>query len=406
MPSYIYSAKSLTGEEKSGITEAKDPRQLARTLRQQGLLLIRAELEIRETKKQLKISFPFSRGVSLAEKMFFTRNLQVMIAAGFPLPRAMMTLADQAKSKKFRMALLGIGGEITKGNTFSNSLAKYPDIFSELFLGMVKVGEESGTLENVLKTLSLQMERENDLKSKIIGALIYPAVIIAAMMGIGILMLVMVVPKLAETFAELGIELPLTTRIVIGTATFLTQKWYLVIVILFGLVSLVLRAMKTKNGRKIIDNLTLKIPIISQIVRKTNSAYTVRTLSSLITAGVPLPRSLEITAGSLGNIYYKTAIMTAAEKVRKGEKLSEALSPFENIYPITVIQMIAVGEETGETSNVLGKLADFFEEEVSNSTKNLTAVVEPVLMLVIGAVVGFFAISIVQPMYSMLGSIQ
>ncbi len=405
MPSYIYSAKSLTGEEKSGTAEAKDARQLARTLRQQGLLLVRAELDTKRTKKQLKIFLPFSGGVSLAEKMFFTRNLQVMISAGFPLPRAMMTLADQAKSKKFRMALLSIGEEIMKGNTFSDSLAKYPDIFSELFLGMVKVGEESGTLENVLKILSLQMERENDLKSKIIGALIYPAVIITAMIGIGILMLVMVVPKLAETFAELNIELPLTTRIVIGLAAFLTQKWYLAIIIIFAIIFLVLRAMKTKNGRKIIDTLTLKIPIISQIVKKTNSAYTARTLSSLITAGVPLPRSLEITAGSLGNIYYKTAIMESAEKVRKGEKLSEALSLYENIYPATVIQMIAVGEETGETSNILGKLADFFEEEVTNSTKNLTAVVEPVLMVIIGAVVGFFAISIIQPMYSMLGSV-
>ena len=406
MPRYIYTAKSLTGESKSGAVEAKDEHQLARTLRGEGLLLIRAELEEKKIKKKLEISLPFFGGVSLTEKLFFTRNLQVMIAAGFPLPRAMTTLASQTKSKKFKTSLLDIGEEITKGKTFSDSLAKYPNIFSELFLGMVKVGEESGTLEDVLKTLSRQMERENDLKSKITGAMIYPAVIISAMIGIGIMMLIMVVPKLAETFKELDVELPITTKIVIGLATFLTQKWYFVIIILFVLVFLFWQAIKTKSGKKIIDTLTLKIPIISPIIRKTNSAYTARTLSSLISAGIPIVMALEITAGSLGNIFYKSALTEAAEKVRKGEKLSEALKPYENIYPSTVIQMIAVGEETGETSSVLAKLAEFFEEEVSNATKNLTSVIEPVLMIIIGAVVGFFAISMIQPMYSMLGAIQ
>ena len=270
---------------------------------------------------------------------------------------------------------------------------------------MVRVGEESGTLEDVLQVLSRQMEREYELKSKIKGAMIYPAIIICAMLGIGILMLVMVVPQLAETFEELGIELPLTTQIVIGLAAFLTQKWYLAIIILFVLVFLFWRLMKIKSGKKIIDALLLKIPIISPIVRKTNSAYTARTLSSLITAGVPIVKSLEITSGTLGNIYYKSALATAAEKVRKGEKISEALKPYENIYPSIVIQMVAVGEETGETSNVLLQLADFFEEEISNATKNLTAVIEPVIMIIIGAAIGFFAVSMIQPMYSMLGAL-
>lgn len=406
MPRYFYTAKSLTtGESKSGIMEVKDVHQLARILREQGLILIRAELEEKKLKKKFEISLPFF-GISLAEKMFFTRNLQVMISAGLPLPRAMTTLARQAKSKKFQKALLNISEEITKGKSFSETLAEYPDIFSELFQSMVKVGEESGTLENVLKQLTLQMEREHDLKSKVKGAMIYPAVIICAMLGIGILMLIVVVPKLAETFAELEIELPITTKIVIGFANFLIQKWYLFIFGLFGLIFLLWQAIKTKTGKKIIDNLSLKIPIISPIVRKTNLATVARTLSSLISAGVPIVRSLEITAGTLGNIYYQKALSEATEKVKKGEKVSEALKPYENIYSPTLIQMVAVGEETGETSDVLAKLADFFEEEVTNATKNLASVIEPVLMLIIGAAVGFFAISMIQPMYSMLGAIK
>jgi len=254
--------------------------------------------------------------------------------------------------------------------------------------------------------LALQMERERDIKSKVRGAMIYPAIIIFAMLGIGILMLVTVVPQLAETFKELEIELPLTTRIIIGFATFLTEKWYLVIIILFVSIFLFWKTLKTKSGKKLFDSFTLKFPIISPIIKNTNSAYTVRTLGSLISAGIPLPRALEITSRTLGNVFYKTALSEAAEKVRKGEKMSETLKFYENIYPSTVIQMISVGEETGETSSILSKLADFYEEEVSNATKNLASVIEPVLMLIIGAVVGFFAVSMVQPMYSMLGAIK
>ena len=401
MPRFFYTAQSLQGERKSGVLEAKDEHQLARILRQEGLVLIRAESKEKLAKKKLKISFPFF-GVSLTEKIFFAKNLRVMITAGLPLPRALETLAKQSKSQKFKRALLNIKDEIIKGKSFSDSLQKYPDIFSELFQSMVRVGEESGTLEDVLKTLSQQMEREYELKSKIKGAMIYPAVIICAMIGIGILMLVMVVPKLAETFEELEIELPLTTRLVIGLGNFLAQKWYLAVIILFILIFLSRQTMKTKAGKRIIDTLLLKIPIISPIIRKINSAYTARTLSSLITAGVPIVKSLEITSETLGNIYYKSAVATVAEKVRKGEKISEALKPYENIYPPIVIQMVAVGEETGETSNVLNHLAEFFEEEVSNTTKNLASVIEPVIMIVIGGAVGFFAVSMIQPMYAML----
>jgi len=410
MSTYHYIAKSLNGEEKSGTLEAKDTHQLARTLKNQGFILIKAEIEKEKGKKMSFLQFglgdiPFLGGVSLAEKLMFTRNLQVMIASGLPLPRSLEILSSQTKSKKFKKALSGIEKEIIKGKNFSDTLKEYPDIFSELFQNMIKVGEEAGTLDEVLKVLSRQMEREHELKSKIKGAMMYPAVIISAMIGIGILMLIMVIPKLAETFEELEIELPITTKFVIGLGTFLAEKWFLAILIIIGFIFLFSRISKTKRGKSAIDFLVLRIPIVSSIVKKTNSAYTVRTLSSLIASGVPIVRSLEIVAGTLGNIYFKTAISEAAEKVRKGEKLSEALNPYQNLYPLIILQMIKVGEETGETSSILAKLADFFEEEVGNATKNLTSVIEPVLMLIIGAVVGFFAISMIQPMYSMLGAV-
>ena len=177
------------------------------------------------------------------------------------------------------------------------------------------------------------------------------------------------------------------------------------IVFLLFLIVVLSQALKIKEVKKIVDKLVLKIPIISPIVKKTSAAYTVRTLSSLIAAGTPLPRTLEITSKTLSNFYYKEAMSEAAKKVRKGEKLSEVLSSYKSIYPPIVLQMIAVGEETGETSSILAKLADFFEEEVSIATKNLASVIEPVLMIIIGTVIGFFAVSMIQPMYSMLGAI-
>ncbi len=406
MPKYFFTAKSLKGEPKSGTLEAKDKSELARALRQEGYVLISASLEGEEIKrKKFKISLPFLGRVSLTEKMMFTRNLQVMIAAGISLPRALGILALQTKSKKFEKALFNVSKEITRGKSFSDSLQKHPDIFPEVFTSMVKVGEEAGTLEEVLKTLTQQMEREYELKSKIKGAMIYPAVIIFAMLGIGFLMLVMVVPRLAETFRELNVELPPTTKLVISFGTFLAEKWFFGILMAIGIFFVFRIILKTKKGKRMIDSLFLKIPIISPIIKKTNSASTVRTLSSLFASGVPIVRALEIVSGSLGNIYFREAMAESAEKVRKGSKLSEALKPYQDIYPSIIIQMIEVGEETGETSDVLGKLADFFETEVGNATKNLSAVIEPILMLIIGAVVGFFAISMVQPMYSMLGAI-
>ena len=406
MPKYFYTARSQSGEPKSGIIEAKDTHELAMILHQEGCILVSANLEKEVKKRSFEISIPFFNRVSLKEKMFFTRNLRIMIASGLPLPRALNTLAEQSKSKKFRKVLLGIKEAIVNGKSFSQSLSLYPDIFSELFQNMIKVGEEAGTLEDVLKVLTNQMERDNQLKSNIIGAMIYPAVIISAMIGIGILMLIIVVPQLAKTFKELNIELPPTTRLVIFLGTFMAEKWYLIILIVLGGLILLRAALKTRIGRLLIDNVTLKIPVISGIVRKTNSAYTTRTLSSLITAGVPIVRSLEIVSAAISNIYFRTAVAEAAEKVKKGEKLFEALKPYEDLFPSIVLQMVEVGEETGETSAILSKLADFFEEEVANATKNLSSVIEPVLMLIVGGIVGFFAISMVQPMYSMLQAIQ
>lgn len=407
MPKYFFTAKSQKGESYSGSREAKDEHDLAKILRQEGYILISAQTESRRKQFKWGLSlFNFLSNVSFKEKMSFAKNLQVMIGAGVSLPKALTTFAEQSSNKRFKKILTEIADKITRGENFSSALSAYPNIFSNLFCSMVKIGEESGTLEKNLGILSRQMEREYELKSEIISALIYPAVIVVAMIGIGVAMLILVVPQLAETFKDLEIELPLTTKIVIFIGTALAEKWYFVI-LSFAIFAFFLNiVLKTKEGKKIMDGLLIQIPLISQLVKKTNATYTIRTLSALIAAGVSMVRSLEIIGETIGHFYFKKAILDALEKIKKGEKLSDALKPYRDLYPLTVIQMIQVGEETGETSKVLDKLSDFFEDEITSATKNLAAVIEPVLMLLVGGVVGFFAISMVQPMYSMLQGIK
>src|SRR3989338_7251929 len=380
MPEYFYTAKSFKGEVQTGVLAAQNQSELAKLLHQDGYFLISASLEEKNAKKRrIAFSVPFLNRVSLADKLFFTRNLEVMVGAGISLPRAIGVLAGQARSKKFKAALLDIADKIIKGENFSSSLKKYSNIFPELFQNMIEVGEETGTLEEVLKTLTQQMEKEYELRSKVVAAMIYPAIVITAMVGIGILMLVAVVPKLDENFDELGVELPLTTRLVISSGVFMADQWFLMITAFVVIVLFFRYLLKTKAGKRGFDKVMLKMPII---------------------------RALEIVSRALGNIYFREAMIDVAEQVRKGSKLSEAMSRHSDVYSSIVTQMIEVGEETGETSDILKKLADFFEEEATNAAKNLSAVIEPALMLLVGAMVGFFAVSMIQPMYSMLGAIQ
>lgn len=403
MKKFFFEAKTQEGKRQTGEMEASDVFELAKILKKEGLFLIRAK-EKKEEKKKISF-FSFSR-VSITEKLFFTRNLKIMISAGVPLVKAILTLSNQTKSRVFKKSLSEIAQKISKGEALSRALSHYPNIFSELYQNMIKVGEEGGKLEEVLEILAVQMEKEHELKSKVKTAMIYPAVVISAMVGVGFLMLVLVIPKLAATFKELQIQLPLTTQIVIFLGMALKNYWWGIFFGIFLFVLILIRVLKTKVGKKIFDQILFKIPVISEIVKKNNSAMTARTLSALISAGVSLPRSLEICARTLGNIFYQEALIKGSERVKSGEKLSQVLREYQKFIPLTLITMVEVGEETGETGKILEKLANFYEEEVSNITKNLASVIEPILLLLVGAAVGFFAISMVQPMYSMLQAIE
>jgi len=409
MPSYIYTAKNKKGESQTNHLIAVNKHELAVVLRNQGLVLV--SVEVAGKKKEAGYYLNIIKRikelgtVSLVEKMMFSRHLSVMIDAGLSLNQALKILAKQAKSPRFKKIISRVEIDVSRGKTFSESLKKYPKIFNELYTNMIEVGETGGSLSEILKILAKQMKKNHELVSRVRGAMTYPAVIVIAMIGIGILMMIMVVPKLTEVFEELNVELPLSTRIILLISSLLKDNIVLGIIIIISLAFIIKLAVRNKNIKRTLHGIYLHIPIFGSLIRKVNSARLARTLSSLIESGVPIVKSLKVVAGTLSNIHFREALFNAAKEIQKGEKMSKSFGKYENLYTPMVVQMIDVGEETGSLSDILKNLADFYEEEIDNVTKNMSSVLEPIIMVVIGAAVGFFAISMIQPMYSMMSGV-
>lgn len=414
MPVYFYQAKNLKGQEVQGSKEAASRKELADFLKQEGYFLLEAQDADENGEKAAKDSLTAKAivfienlfGIPLTEKLFFTRNLSIMLKTGVSLVRAFEILSLQAKNKKFKKILNSIAQNINKGDTLSAVLSSHPDVFPSLFTETVKVGEETGKLEESLDSLALQMEKTHHLKSKIKSAMVYPCIVLSMAFFIGIFMMVFAVPQLKKAFDEMQTPLPMTTKVVLGVSSFLAHYFYLALLFLFVFGLLIFISAKAGKGSKFKSGLILRIPLISKIARQANSALMLRTLSSLIAAGVPIVRALEVGSGALSNFYFKNSLQIAARKVEKGEKLSSALEKDKKIYSEMVLQMIEIGEETGQTSSVLLKLAEFFEDEVSSSTERLSVVIEPVLILFLGIGIGFFAVSMMQPMFSMMQTVE
>lgn len=400
---FSYYAKKISGEEMKGVLEAKDKFDLARVLRQQGLMLISCK-EDGEKKSSFHLPSIFGR-VPVTEKMFFSRNLSVMVSAGVSISRGLEILSRQTKNKKFKKTIEGVMENVKKGTSMSEGMKQYPDVFSLIFIAMVKVGEESGRLSESLKLVSDQMERDHALIKKIKGALMYPSIIISVMILIGILMLIYVVPTLVSTFQELGAELPASTKIIIAISNFLSQNTVAFFVIVLAAVAGAVLFFRSSKGKKLVSNVLLRLPIFSELTKKINSARTARTMASLISAGVDVLESLSITKEVIQNDNFKKVLEEARSNIQKGEPVSESFKRAGNLYPILVGEMMAVGEETGKFSEMLLRVAIFYEDEVAEATKDMSTIIEPILMVAIGAVVGFFALSMIKPMYSMVNAI-
>ncbi|MEK7596061.1 MAG: type II secretion system F family protein [Patescibacteria group bacterium] len=404
MPSYSYKAKKMSGEEIEETREAADKFDLARMLREKGYILISSE-EIKKRSASRFLTLGLFNRVSTAEKMIFARNIAVMIKAGLSLVKALEILAGQAKSRKFQLILTVLAEDIRRGKFLSESMKAHPGVFSSLFVSMVKAGEEGGNLVENLRLIAYQLEREHNLLKKIRGAMIYPAIIVITMVVIGVLMLIYVVPTLISTFKELEISLPPSTQFVIFVSSFIVSHTLIFLTMVLVAAASAAYLVQTENGKKTISAIFFRLPILKVLVQKINAARTARTLGSLIGSGVDVLKALEITEEVLQNYRYKKALEEARLKVQKGSPISEVFKTKSRLYPALVGEMMAVGEETGQFSKMLVQLADFYEEEVADATKDISTVIEPILMVVIGAVVGFFAISMIQPLYSSLAGL-
>jgi type IV pilus assembly protein PilC len=407
MPKFLYTAKSITsGETRGGELVAKDEKQLAQELRADGFLVTSVELvEAEATGVEVRFLDRFI-SIPLKEKMVFARNLAVMVSSGLTVSRAVSNLAVQTNNKRFKKILQSVYEDVQAGKQLSEGLAKYPSVFNELFVNMVAVGEVSGNLEGVLDILALQLEKEHDLLSKVRGAMTYPAVIVVAMIGIGILMLTYILPKITQVFVDMDVELPATTVFIINMSDFVRNHWIITIGLFFGTLLSIRYAYKTDAGRHFFHWLFLRLPIVGNIIIKVNSARFARIYSSLLKSGVSVVKAMTIVARTLGNVYYKEALTAGIDEIQKGTELSKIIEKYPKIFPVLVPQIIQVGEETGKTEDVLQRLAEFYEEEVSQITKNMSSIVEPILMLLIGGSVGFFAVAMLQPMYSVLENIK
>lgn len=406
MPIFIYTAAERSGKTVKGEREAKDEKELTQTLRAEGLLVLEAKEKGKELfKLDLGNFLRLLKPVSIVDKMFFARNLSVMISAGLSFTRALEALNQESTNPKLKKIIADINASVSKGKSFADSLREHQQIFGDLFINMVEVGDASGKLALILQLLANQMKKDHTLRKRVRGALIYPAMILSVLIIIGILMMIYVVPTFTQTIKELGGELPLSTRIIIGFSDFFLNNKTFLIVGFLAIILIVTLIARTRQFKEFFSRLILKFPIFGPLAKKVNTARFCRSLFYLITAGVSIIRSLEITSSVLGNSVYRKAVHEASAEIQIGKPLNKILAAYPNIFQPLVIQMISVGEETGKVASMLLRLALFFEEDISATTKNLSTIIEPLLMVIIGVIVAVFILSMLQPIYSSLGNL-
>lgn len=396
MASFEYTARTKEGSVQHGTMSASDRATVLSTLRQRNLIPV--IIKQAATKKGvIKISIPFIGGkVKAKDVVVLTRQLSTMINAGVPIVRALHTLSDQTESSKLKVILTKVIAEVEGGAPLSDSLEKYPKVFSPVYVNMVRAGETGGILDQILERLANQVEKDADIKSKLRGAMIYPSILMCITFGAFIFLMTGIIPKLKEIFDEYDAQLPIHTRVMLSISEAMQKYGVLLAIIAIVLVILLVRFIKTPKGKKAFDRLILKMPIVGPVVLKVNVARFSRTFSSLTGAGVSVLDGLNVTAQALNNSILREAIEKAAEKVKNGAPISASLEETK-IFPPIVPQMTAVGEETGQVDKVLGKVADFYEKEVDRVIANMTSIIEPLMIIVLGGLVGLIVASVFGP---------
>lgn len=339
--------------------------------------------------------------VPFTQKMMFAYHLQTMTEAGLPIVNALKVLSEELENKRMRAAVGAIKSEVEKGKQLSEALALFPKIFPGVYISMIAAGEEAGKLEEALRQISTQMKKTHELLSKVRGAMIYPAVILVAIVGIALEMVLYVLPKIIGMFNDFKAELPIATRVLIWVVKFMESYGVFVIFGFAGLVALAIYLIHLPKIKQNIHRFNLHLPIFGEIIRKINLARFSITLSSLLQSTVPIIEAVRITASVQGNVTYRNALLVVSEDLKKGEALSETLARHRLVFPPMVTEMILVGEQSGKIEHMLAEIADYYSNEVDNTMKNFSSIIEPVIILFLGLMVAGVAVAVIMPMYSL-----
>jgi type IV pilus assembly protein PilC len=406
MAHFTYTAKNSMGEIYQGDMNAVDHYELYRLIKDTGGEIVSYKESKKGSLKNINLSLPFLSGVKMQEKIIFARNLGAMIQAGLAASRALSVMERQTKNAALKKIIISLNDSISKGKTLADAMSAYPKVFSPLFISMVRAGEGSGNLADSLKIVALQMDRSYSLSRRIRGALMYPAVVIVLMIIISIVLLTYIVPTLTSTFSGLNVTLPASTQFIVNVSNIIRFHGIILSLVVIVLVAAFIWWKRRPQGKSVIDYLVLKIPIMGNIVREVNAARTARTLSSLLTSGVDMVEAVTITTDVVQNVHYKKVLERAQETIKKGEPLSKIFGENEKLYPTFLTEMMNVGEETGKMGEMLLGVAVFYEDDVEQATKDMSTVIEPLIMVVIGGAVGFFAVAMITPMYSLVNVIS
>lgn len=398
MAIFDYKAKDKLGETVAGAVEAPSENVAQDVLRERELIV----LSLSERKKQtlFQTTFGFLKRVPRKEVVMFSRQLAVLISATVPIVQALRILVKQTKSINFKIIISEISDEVDGGARLSATLGRYPQVFSDFFVHMVRSGETTGKLDETLNYLADQQEKDYDLTSKIKGAMIYPAFILVAMAAVAVLMMIFVLPKLTDILTQGGAELPWSTKLVMGASKFLQTKWWLVLLLIIILVTLYNFINNQPEGRRRIDGLKMRLPIFGGIYQNMYMVRFSRSLSTLLVSGVPLTRSLEIVGDIIGNRVYKEIIAETIKDVEAGKSIASVFIK-SNIVPVMLPHMMAIGEQTGKLDLILDKIATFYARELENTVENLVSIIQPLILVIMGIGVAVIVMAVLLPMYNL-----
>ena len=400
---FNYQARNTTGQIQTGVVEATNKDIALDILKAHGLYVTALEEVVLPIYAKKVSFFEFTTKKDI---VIFSRQLSIMLKSRIPLVEIFQTIAKQTSKAGFREKIMKIAEEVEGGSSLSKALSAFPKIFSSFYINMVKSGEATGKLTDVFTYLADYLERDYKFRSKIVAALIYPAFILVVFLIVGVIVVTFVIPQLTKTLAESGQQLPYITRLIMGTSDFIRTKWWLVVSVIAILVIAFIRIIKTPKGKKTIDTFLLKVPLVGSFLKKFYMTRFALNLSTLVSGGLPIAQSLQIAGDVVGNTVYKQIIFRTRDEVRKGETISSVLQNYPKIISPLFFQMVVVGEKTGTLEASLKNVVDFYQSDTEKSLDELTRLIEPAMIVVLGVVVAIMMVGVILPIYSTIGNIQ